>query len=139
MLSHGYLPPRQRERRESELIVDGLRRSANPRVPQAGSLVFASRARLGITVPQPSLGRIQPGTELVPVADPITAPGHQRRVMRNWWFNEIGVLVHLGCGRVGRYEVYDGQHYAACCTCGTRKRVAAPSTPYWHAMYGRTS
>jgi hypothetical protein len=69
-----------------------------------------------------------------------TAAESQRRVRRlgdraEWWFNELGMPMHLGCGCVGRYEVCDGRHYVACRGCNVGKRVPAPSVPYWHAMY----
>lgn len=61
------------------------------------------------------------------------------RVNAQWWFNEIGMPMHLGCGHVGRYEARDGRHYVVCPGCDVRKRVPAPSLPYWHMMHRKAS
>lgn len=58
---------------------------------------------------------------------------------RHWWFNELGMLVHLRCGRVGCYAVHEGRHYLACLTCKARLPAPAPSLPHWHARYGQAS
>lgn len=57
----------------------------------------------------------------------------------SWWFNELGMPMHLRCGGVGRYEVCDGRHYVACSGCNVGERVPAPGVPYCHTMYWKAS